>query len=386
MNSYWVFQQHMIPRFYNDLEKYLEKGRVLVIFGPRRVGKTTLLKNYLSKSNKKIKFDSGDSIKTQQILSSQDFSVLAEYVSGYELVVIDEAQQIPNIGMGLKIIVDQNPEIMVIATGSSSFDLANKIGEPLTGRKTTLTLFPIAQIELLEMYNRFELKEKLVDFLIFGSYPEVVLAETKQKKIEILNELVNSYLFKDILALENVKNHTALIKLLKLLAFQISHPVSLNELATQLGLNSRTVERYLDLLEKSFVIKSVGSFSRNLRKEVSKKNKYYFLDNGVRNMIIGQFNNLEDRNDVGEIWENFIVAERLKRNAYKNNYYNFYFWRDYEQKEIDWIEEGDGKIFGYEIKWKKGQFTPPKNFSELYPLAEVKIINRDDYLDFIVDQ
>jgi predicted AAA+ superfamily ATPase len=376
----------MIPRFYNDLEKYLEKGRVLVIFGPRRVGKTTLLKNYLSKSNKKIKFDSGDSIKTQQILSSQDFSVLAEYVSGYELVVIDEAQQIPNIGMGLKIIVDQNPEIMVIATGSSSFDLANKIGEPLTGRKTTLTLFPIAQIELLEMYNRFELKEKLVDFLIFGSYPEVVLAETKQKKIEILNELVNSYLFKDILALENVKNHTALIKLLKLLAFQISHPVSLNELATQLGLNSRTVERYLDLLEKSFVIKSVGSFSRNLRKEVSKKNKYYFLDNGVRNMIIGQFNNLEDRNDVGEIWENFIVAERLKRNAYKNNYYNFYFWRDYEQKEIDWIEEGDGKIFGYEIKWKKGQFTPPKNFSELYPLAEVKIINRDDYLDFIVDQ
>lgn len=373
----------MIKRYFDNLEKYLEKGKVLVIYGPRRVGKTTLLKQYLSKIDKKYKFDSGDNIITQQILSSQNFSKISDYISGYNLLVIDEAQQISNIGLGLKIIVDQNPEVTVIATGSSSFDLANKIGEPLTGRKTTLTLFPIAQMELLEQFNNFELKEKLNDFLVFGSYPDVILAETKQKKIEILNELVNSYLFKDILALEKIRNPGALIKLLKLLAFQVGQPVSVNELAIQLGLGTKTVEKYLDLLEKSFVIKSVGGFSRNLRKEISKKNKYYFYDNGIRNGIIGQFNSLENRNDVGEIWENFVVIERLKRNAYKGNYFDCYFWRNYEQKEIDWLEEGDGKIFGYEIKWKKDKFATPKSFTDAYPEAKVKIINQDNYLDFI---
>ena len=239
-------------------------------------------------------------------------------------------------------------------------------------------------MELLERYNNFELKEKLSDFLIFGAYPEVILAESKKEKIEILNEIVSSYLFKDILALENIKNPNSLIKLLKLLAFQIGKPVSVNELAIQLGLSSRTVEKYLDLLEKTFVIKTIGGFSRNLRKEISKKNKYYFLDNGIRNAIIGQFNNLEDRNDVGEIWENFLITERIKRNAYKGSYFNYYFWRNYDQKEIDWIEEGDGKIFGYEIKWKKDKFITPKSFFDAYPEAKVKIINNDNYFEFIV--
>jgi predicted AAA+ superfamily ATPase len=376
----------MIKRHFDNLEDNLKNGKVLVIYGPRRIGKTTLLKQYLSRfdASKKYKLDSGDNILTQQILSSQNFSEILEYVSGYDLIAIDEAQRIPNIGMGLKIIVDQKPEIKIIATGSSSFDLANKIGEPLTGRKITLTLYPVAQMELLEKYNNFELKEKLSDFLIFGAYPEVILAESKKEKIEILNEIASSYLFKDILALENIKNPNSLIKLLKLLAFQIGKPVSVSELAIQLGLSSRTVEKYLDLLEKTFVIKTIGGFSRNLRKEISKKNKYYFLDNGIRNAIIGQFNKLEDRNDVGEIWENFLIAERIKRNAYKGSYFNYYFWRNYDQKEIDWIEEGDGKIFGYEIKWKKDKFITPKSFSDAYPEAKVKIINNDNYFEFIV--
>ena len=334
---YWEYDGGMIPRYYNNIGQYLGIGKVLVIYGPRRVGKTTLLKQYLSAVDKKYKLDSGDNILTRQILGSQNFSNISEYVSGYELIAIDEAQQIPDIGMGLKIIIDQIPGILVIATGSSSFDLANKIGEPLTGRKTTLTLYPIAQMELLNMYNKFELKEKLDDFLLFGSYPEVVLAKSKEEKIKILNETVASYLFKDILALENIKNPTALIKLLKLLAFQIGKPVSVNELATQLGLNSRTVEKYLDLLEKTFVVKAVSGFNKNLRKEISKKNKYYFYDNGIRNAVIGQFNDTESRNDIGEIWENFVIMERIKRNSYKGNYFNHYFWRNYDQKEIDWI-------------------------------------------------
>lgn len=375
----------MIKRFYDNLGDYIKAGKVLVIYGPRRIGKTTLLKHYLSRISEKYKLDSGDNILTQQVLSSQNFSDISEYVAGYNLIAIDEAQQIPNVGMGLKIITDQNPNIKVIATGSSSFDLANKIGEPLTGRKTTLTLYPVTQRELLEKYNKFELKEKLGSFLVFGSYPEVILAPGKAEKIKILNEIVGSYLFKDILALENIKNPNALIKLLKLLAFQIGKPVSMSELATQLGLNFRTVERYLDLLEKTFVIKSVGSFSRNLRKEISKKNKYYFFDNGIRNAVIGQFNDLEDRNDTGEIWENFVIMERIKRNSYAGNYFNCYYWRTYEQKEIDWIEEGDGKIFGYEVKWKEDKFVIPKDFTNAYPGAQIKIINNDNYLDFVCE-
>ncbi len=373
----------MIQRFYNNLNSFMKAGRVLVIYGPRRIGKTTLLEQYLLKVTKKYLVDSGDSVAARKVLSSQDFRQIADYVSGYELIVIDEAQQIPDVGMGLKIIIDQHPDIQVIATGSSSFDLANKIGEPLTGRKTTLTLFPIAQMELLNQHNVFELKQKKEDFLVFGSYPEVVVAKSKEEKIKILKEIAESYLFKDILSLDNVRNPNALMKLVKLLAFQIGKPVSISELATQVGLNSRTVERYLDLLEKAFVIKSLGSFGRNLRKEIAKKRKYYFFDNGIRNAVIGQFNSFEERNDRGELWENFLIMERIKRNSYKGSYYNFYFWRSYDQKEIDWIEEGDGKIFAYEIKLNKEKFPIPERFLELYPESRVEIIHQDNYFEFI---
>lgn len=374
----------MIKRFYNKLEKYLKLGKVLIIYGPRRVGKTTLLQNFLSGTSFKYKIDSGDNIRVREILSSQDFQKILPYLENYELLCIDEAQQIPGIGLGLKIIVDQKPQIMVIATGSSSFELASQVGEPLTGRKRTLTLYPISQIELLEEYNRFELREKLEEFLIFGSYPEVVTAVARKEKIEILEEIVNSYIFKDILAMEKIKGPQVLLNLLKLLAFQIGNEISLNELGTQLNLDVKTVQRYLDLLEKNFIIIGLGGFSRNLRKEIAKKQKYYFIDNGIRNGVIAQFNELENRNDIGQLWENFLVTERMKKREYKNIYGTSYFWRTYDQQEVDIVEEREGKLFGYEFKWSmKKNVIPPKDWLTTYPNATYEVITQENYLDFV---
>ncbi len=372
-----------IPRIY-DIEKLLKPQKVLVIYGPRRVGKTTLLQNYLNTTSLKYKLDTGDNIRIQQTLGSHDLSQILEYAQGYELIAIDEAQQIPNIGMGLKIIVDQIPDIKVIATGSSSFDLSHQIGEPLTGRKTTVILFPISQLELLEVYNKHELKEKLAEFLIFGSYPEVLTAKTKQEKVGILEEIVNSYLLKDVLSLEKIKGSKILLDLLKLLAFQLGSEVSLNELSIQLGIDVKTVARYLDLLEKSFVIVSLHGYSGNLRSEVTSKNKYFFLDNGIRNGIIAQFNGLDMRDDVGKLWENFIVIERLKKRSYKGIYGNSYFWRTYSQQEIDLVEERDGKLFGYECKWShKKKTTVPEEWVSSYPKADFQVLTPQNYLDFI---
>jgi len=375
----------MIQRYYDDLGTQLTPGKALVIYGPRRVGKTTLLENFLSKTELKYKLDSGDNIRTQNILSSQDFKKILAYAEGYQLIAIDEAQQIPNIGMGLKIIVDQIPGIKVIVTGSSSFDLANQVGEPLTGRKKTIELYPISQIELLSLFNRHELKEKLDEYLIFGSYPEIVTANNKEEKKEFLQELVNSYLMKDILALDRIKNSKVIMDLLKLLSFQVGNEVSIHELATQLSIDSKTVNRYLDLLEKTFVIVRIGAFSRNLRNEISNKCKYYFLDNGVRNALIYQFNELDSRNDIGKLWESFIFTERMKKQFYNKVVYGQYFWRTYNQKEIDIVEERDGGLFGYECKWStKKKIKAPKEWLGAYPQAKFETITQDNYMDFIV--
>lgn len=374
----------MIKRAYN-LEDLIKPNKVLVIFGPRRVGKTTLLNNYLSSTKLRYKLDSGDNIKTQLVLSSQDFSQILDYASGYDLIAIDEAQQIPNIGMGLKIIVDQIPDIRVIATGSSSFDLAGAVGEPLTGRKTTITLYPLAQQELFSLYNRHELKERLEEFLIFGSYPEVITSKNRHEKTSIIEEIVNSYLLKDVLSLDRIKGSGVLLDLLKLLAFQIGNLVSLNELATQIRLDVKTVARYIDIFEKAFIIRRIGGFSRNLRKEIVSKAKYFFLDNGIRNGVISQYNPLNSRNDTGLLWENFLASERLKKCAYQDLYGSFYFWRTYEGHEIDWVEERDGRLFGYEFKWsEKRKDKAPRDWLGTYDNAEYKIINTENYLDFIL--
>jgi len=374
----------MIKRTYEPLENHIRPNKALVIYGPHQVGKTTLLRNFLAATSLKCRLDSGDNLRTQNLLSSLDFSQILPYAEGYELLAIDEAQAIPEIGNALKIIVDQIPEIRVIVTGSSSFELAGQIGEPLTGRKRTLTLYPIAQSEMLLRYNRYELREKLEDFLIYGSYPEVVEAANRSDKIDIITEIADSYLLKDILALDRVKNSRTLVNLLRLLAFQVGGEVSLNKLATQLKIDVKTVQRYLDLLEKAFVIIRLGGFSRNLRKEVTRKNKFYFFDNGLRNALIAQFNRLDQRNDIGALWENFIFVERLKHRTYTSQHANMYFWRTYDQQEIDLVEERGGHLYGYECKWStKKNISAPKSWLKTYTEASFQVITPDNYLDFI---
>ena len=374
----------MIQRIYNNLDNYFKANQALIIYGPRRVGKTTLLNSYLKNTKFKYKLDNGDDIKLQNTLKSQDFKKILAYAEGYELIAIDEAQQIPNIGMALKILVDNSKGIRIIATGSSSFDLSQQIGEPLTGRKITMSLYALSQKELLSKFNKHELKENLEDFLIFGSYPDIALAKNNEEKIELLEELVSSYLLKDILILDKVKSSALLLNLLKLLSFQVGNLVSLNELANTLKIDAKTIDRYLDLLEKSFIIFRLGGFSRNLRNEINSKAKYYFLDNGIRNAVISQYSNLSNRNDVGQLFENFIFSERLKKCTYDKIYGSRYFWRNYNGKEIDLIEERDGKLFAYEIKWSKDYVVAPSIFTETYQNSEYQIINKNNYLDFIL--
>ncbi|MBU4495612.1 MAG: AAA family ATPase, partial [Acidobacteria bacterium] len=295
-----------IPRFYSNLDQYLKPNKVLVIYGPRQVGKTTLLQDYLEKSKWNYRLDSGEDIRIQEIFESRDFNKIKEYARGFELIAIDEAQKINDVGVGLKILVDQVPGIHVIATGSSSFDLAGQVGEPLTGRKITLLLYPIAQMEMEKILNPFDLRRKLEEFLIFGSYPEVITASDPQEKTRILTEISSSYLLKDILSLDRIKSPKVLLDLLRLLAFQIGAEVSLSEIGQKISLDYKTVARYIDLLEKNFVILTLRGYSRNLRNEITKKSKYYFYDTGIRNSLIANFNPIELRNDIGMLWENFL--------------------------------------------------------------------------------
>jgi hypothetical protein len=375
----------ILPRIYDNLNLLLKPNKVLVIYGSRQTGKTTLLKKFLSENegNFRYKLDSGDDVNTQIVLGSSDFKKIIDYAKGYDLIAIDEAQRIKNIGMGLKILIDQLPNIKIVVTGSSSFELAGQIGEPLTGRKITLTLFPLSQIEMGKLYNDYELRNRLEEYLIFGSYPEALTSETVNDKKNILEELVGSYLLKDILELEKVKSSKLLLDLLRLLAFQVGSEVSLSELGKQLGIDSKTVARYLDLFEKSFVIINIRGFSRNRRKEITSKSKYYFLDNGIRNAIIANFNPLEIRDDIGKLWENFLVVERLKKQAYNKIYSNNYFWRTWDQKEVDWVEEREGQLFGYEFKWKSKSLKSSAAWTKNYPDATLDIIDNENYLAFV---
>jgi predicted AAA+ superfamily ATPase len=377
-----IMEKLYINRHY-QLESYCDPQKVLVIYGARQVGKTTLIRHYLESTSFKYKIDSGDDIFLQSILANADFKTLQEYTSGYELIVIDEAQRIPNIGQALKIMIDQTPGLRIIATGSSSFELAGQVGEPLTGRKKTLTLFPIAQLELLDKNNPFELKKNLAEYLIFGSYPEVIIAKSITEKREYLIDITHSYLLKDILELDKIKNSKILIDLLRLLAFQIGCEVSHAELAQKLSIDGKTVARYLDILEKAFVIYNLRGFSRNLRNEMTKKSKYYFYDCGIRNSLIMNFNGLNLRDDIGGLWENFLVIERLKKQTYLPIHANNYFWRTWSQKEIDLIEEREGQLFGYEFKWGEKMVKAPKEWLESYKNAKFFNINQSNYLDFI---
>jgi predicted AAA+ superfamily ATPase len=301
------------------------------------------------------------------------------------MIIIDEAQKVENIGSALKLLIDHQQETSLIVSGSSSFDLSNKIGEPLTGRQSVYTLYPISVLELIEDRGRMLLLSQLENLLIYGSYPEVVTSGNNQIRTNYLTNLRNSYLLKDILELENIRNPSKLYDLLRLLAFQIGSEVSLNELSINLGIAKQTVDRYLDLLEKVFIIKRVTGFSQNLRKEITKNHRYYFWDNGIRNSLINNFNPLNLRNDTGMLWENFLYSERLKSQQYLGILANNYFWRTYDQKEIDLIEERDGRLFAFEFKWKSKNQKAPRLWTETYPDSSFEVIDRENFIDFLTN-
>ncbi len=366
-----------------DIKNKLTSGKAIIIYGPRQVGKTTLIKKIKEDSKDNILFVSGEDRFVREWLSSQSIEILKKNLESYGMLIIDEAQYVNKIGLNIKLIIDHIKDIKIIATGSSSFELANQVGEPLVGRKWQYELFPIAQIELKKYEDFSTTKQNLPERLIYGSYPEIITTKSILEKKELLNSIVDNYLYKDLLLINEIRKSEKLIDLLKLLAFQIGKEVSISELSSNLNINFATTERYLDLLSKVFVIIRVDGFSRNLRKEVTKNSRYYFYDNGIRNAIINNFNNINTRDDIGSLWENYIVVERMKKRKYMNIFANQYFWRTYDKKEIDLVEERDGKLFGYEIKWGNKIIKPPKEWLEKYDNSEYKIINRENYLDFI---
>lgn len=373
-----------IPQFLLErLKKIIQPGKVIVLFGPRRIGKTTLIKKFLEAKQDYL-FVSGEDVFVQEFLSSSSVEKLRGFIGTKKLLVVDEAQSIENIGINLKLIVDHLPDVEIVATGSSAFDLAKHVGEPLTGRKKVLQLFPLSQMELNLVETPHETQGLLEERLIYGSYPEVITTSAKEEKGEYLREIVSSYLYKDILRFDLVQKSKKLLDLLTLLAFQIGKEVSLSELATQLGINRLTVEKYLDLLEQVFVLINIRGFSRNLRSEITKTSRYYFYDVGIRNALINNFNPLRLRNDVGALFENYLILERIKKQHYMQLPSHNYFWRTYDQKEIDWVEEREGSLFGYEFKWAPQAIKAPKLWAETYPESHFECIHRDNYLPFIV--
>ena len=368
-----------------EFHRKLLPNKVLILLGARRVGKTQLIKNYLET----IPLDSylqlnGEDIKDTNLLKERSISNYKRLLANISLLVIDEAQHIPDIGMILKLIVDSIDGIKIIATGSSVFDLSNNLGEPLVGRKNTMYLFPLSQIEFSEKENYKKTIENLEQRLLFGSYPELEQYDDWGSKEDYINEIINSYLLKDILIFDGIKHSDKIYDLLRLIAFQIGQEVSLLELATQLQMSKNTVANYLDLLSKVFVLFKVEGFSRNLRKEIVKSSRWYFYDNGIRNGIINNFNKIENRNDIGGLWENYLASERIKKQHYQKIKTNNYFWRTYDQQELDWLEEIGDNLAGYEFKWNENRKSKiPTAFAKAYPDATFEVINKGNYLDFI---
>ena len=371
-------------RFYQDvMESWLVPGKVFVLYGPRRVGKTSLIQRFLSSYSGSYFIGSGEDLTLADLFQSRDVRRLNSAFSEYSLVIIDEGQYIPNIGQGLKMLIDNRPDLRIIASGSSSFELANKLGEPLTGRQKVGILYPLSVLELASTFGGMEIIQRLEEFMRFGTYPEILSLESDQDRIEYLITLRDSYLLKDLLILDNIKGASILFNLLKLVAFQVGKEVSLSELSRSLGIAKQTVERYLDLLEKVFILRKVSGFSRNLRKEVAKTCRYYFWDNGIRNAVINNFSSLDSRSDTGMLWENFLFSERMKRNSYKRHFANYYFWRTYDRQEIDFVEEYDGGLWGYEFKWSERPAKPPGAWSRTYPESHFETIHRGNFLSFV---
>ena len=358
-------------------------GKVMLIFGARRVGKTVLMHKIVDSYPGRTMMLNGEDYDTLALLENRSAANYRHLLEGVDLLAIDEAQSIPQIGNILKLMVDEIPDISILASGSSSFDLLNKTGEPLVGRSTQFVLTPFSQKEIAETESALQTRQNLESRLIYGSYPEVVTMENFGRKTDYLRDIVGAYLLKDILAIDGLRNSGKMRELLRLVAFRLGSEVSYDELGKQLGMSKATVDKYLDLLEKVFVVYRLGAYSRNFRKEVTKAGKWYFYDNGIRNAIIGAFSPLAIRQDVGALWENYIIGERRKANYNEGLHKDFYFWRTYEKQKVDLIEESPQALTAIEFKWGYKSPNVPKAFQDAYPNADYHVVNRANYLDFI---
>jgi predicted AAA+ superfamily ATPase len=374
---------YLVRELSNLILKKLQPKKVVILSGARRVGKTMLVKEILATVNEPILRLNGDDINVHDKLSIRSIENYKQILGTYKLLYIDEAQKIPEIGLKLKLMIDEIEGLRIIISGSSSFDIHKNAREPLTGRKYTFTLYTLSENEYTQIENNINKMDKVRERLVFGNYPELLHLPDRQDKVDYLNEMISSYLLKDILVYEHIKNSQKIFNLLRLIAFQIGGEVSLQELGIQLGISKNTVEKYLDLLSKVFILHKVEGFSRNLRKEITKNSRWYFLDNGIRNAVIANFNPLHARNDIGALWENYMISERLKYQEYKRISSNNYFWRTYEQQEIDWVEERDGSLFGYEFKWKEEKVKIPTQWKSAYPDASFELININNFSEWL---
>ena len=373
----------MIERLLRDLiEKRLYRNKAIIVVGPRQVGKTTLLRMLVSDTQRKVLMWNCDEPDVRRRLSEPTSTELRAEIGDADLILIDEAQRVKNIGITLKLIIDNFPEKQLVVTGSSAIELSNSINEPLTGRKYEYAMYPFSAEELINEFGAQDERRMLERRLVYGSYPEVVNNAGEER--EVLTDLVGSYLYKDIFSFQDVRKPEVIEQLLQALALQVGSEVSFNELGRLLGLNSVTVQRYIDLLEKSFVVFHLRSFSRNVRSELKKSCKIYFWDNGVRNAIIGDFKSLGLRLDVGALWENYVISERLKHNAYNSFYGKSYFWRTQLQQEVDYVEDIDGALHAYEFKWSKTkQPRLTETFAKNYPDHTFEVVSPDNYQDFV---
>src|SRR3990167_7045694 len=366
------------------IEKLTFTNKGIIIYGARQVGKTTLVNKIIQKLSLRTLNINGDQSRYIDIISSRDLGKIKSLLSGYDMLFVDEAQRIPEIGINLKIILDNLPKLKVVVTGSSSLDLASKISEPLTGRVWSYHLYPISFSELSAFQNRAELDINLEERLIYGSYPEIFSYESLFQKREYLQTISDAYLYRDLIEFGDIKNSSNIRDLLKILAFQIGSEVSLTELGTSLAMSKDTVSRYIDLLEKSFIIFRLGGFNRNLRKEVTRMDKIFFYDLGIRNILIDDLKPLKDRNDSGRLWENFLIVERMKRQEYAKTIYSHYFWRTHTGAELDYVEEKNGILYGFEFKSGKKVSKVPVGWLKAYPESKFQCINKNNYLDFIL--
>ncbi len=370
------------------LESKIGKGKVLLLIGPRQVGKTTLLKNILESvsTEKKVQFWNCDESDVRQFLSEANSAKLKSFIGNSDFIVIDEAQRVKDIGLTIKLLHDSFANVQLAVTGSSSLDLSNSINEPLTGRKFEYNLFPFSTNELVNHTSMLEEMRQLQNRLVYGFYPDVVNNPGEEK--EILTNIVNSYLYKDVFEFQDIRKSSVIEKLVQALALQVGSEVSFNELGNLLGIDSITVQRYVDLLEKAYVIFHIRSYSRNVRNELKKSIKIYFYDNGVRNSVISNFSPVDLRSDIGALWENFLISERIKNNAYHNKNTKYYFWRTTQKQEIDFIEEVDQNLFAYEFKYnpKKAKTKCPLTFSNNYPNVPFNVITSENYMDFVLEK